>query len=1368
MRKYKYFVGGLIAITLSFFMFGRVGVSANETETEIAVISQEESAAATQAATQAQAQTEEPKSKPEEKTEQKTAEEELAAAEAELAAAELALSEIPYIPQSAAQAGQTAHVEALTAAEARVAIAKEAVKAAKAKVASEKEEEIGDIDDVLGISSCKKAVGMGFLSKGICAMMSAFHSLIDWLMSLIGNSLEWRINDLLIDIWASFLPLANIAFAIVFLIIIYSTATGVGLTNYSIKKIMPRLIIIVIAVNISYYICVALADLSNIVGANLEGLFNLKEARDSYMASSNAGDLIGAAAGVGAVIFFIWFSWAMVLVALIGILAALAARYIVLFLLVAISPLAIVCALLPQTEKWFRKWLNTYVQMLVAYPVFMLAWYGVRWIEYNRILSADGNVIGMIIALLLPIAPLFVVKPALKMGGGMMAKLSNGIEKGLQGSPLGTAAKNIEKTRQNNFKAKLPDIHPKDLKKPTVEAADEERDKRLLALAKAKGLKDGENDFTDAGQAKAALQKQAQDLEKDGDSDGSVDINNRLNDINDVHKQLGGDLDEDENRENMEYNEKNSKKIDRRRMLNKGLLRGSRFVTGESRAAKMQDAEQLLEANRKRRNAEDGQNRLDKERPEYDENGNLIPPKPKNPILNSASRPGVLELEKAKLDADIADKTLQNAVTEQKLGASVNDGRTGVLFGAQSSLNQANRNDETLAEALKADEGIQKNADIINTEKARAIGKVGEVAENSHKTLVEEMNTNAVDEATIKLKEKREKMLNIQQEAKEAKTAQVNIKKAEDKVTDMDKLVKESEKELNEFEKKNKEMIEIADGDGGTDETVEAKIKYDDLVKKVKINQESLKKATSNRDTVVEKNRDLASSTVAKEAEFKAAQLDYQTNERAELNNNVTFRAMNSAKVAENAKVSYEAAVNRASRGLTSEVNAQKVNQIKDQSVADLDLDKSTRLAQDKEMQKINFKTRATKERAVNIDRVVNVDYANVIKADVTTSIGGMDLATYAGGGGLRDTEGSLRKSNNLARTRAEGAANKISDADWVETQSIMKSYLDNNPTEARWDEFYDKNTKRPLGILETAVNNGDTATISAIVEYQKSKGQVQKANLALDTLAKSDAGKHDPIARQFIANESIKMGKSDYSADSFGKYRGKMDEIGRGDIALCKEEWAQVEPDGSVPARVALDASGKLIEGKGIIEVKDESGKVMSYKLEYNPTFTVSQGVDSGKMADWDKDSWEWLAETSPENTERIREKYGFINYSGKASKNKTDLAMEVDFKGNKAKAQENLNTIAKKIDTESINPSSWAYVKSVFLDGKPTKSNGQRVNDKRLELDEDSQKVLLEAFESFQANPELKKRLPPSELELMSEYMKKIKEKTLYSPEI
>src|SRR5690606_19726524 len=66
--------------------------------------------------------------------------------------------------------------------------------------------------------------------------------------------------------WELVRNVANALFVLAFMIIIYSQITGRGGGGYNIKRMLPKLIIAVIMVNVSYYACAAVIDVSNILG----------------------------------------------------------------------------------------------------------------------------------------------------------------------------------------------------------------------------------------------------------------------------------------------------------------------------------------------------------------------------------------------------------------------------------------------------------------------------------------------------------------------------------------------------------------------------------------------------------------------------------------------------------------------------------------------------------------------------------------------------------------------------------------------------------------------------------------------------------------------------------------------------------------------------------------------------------------------------------------------------------------------------------------------------------------------------------------------------------------------------------------------
>lgn len=190
------------------------------------------------------------------------------------------------------------------------------------------------------------------------------------------------------DAWELARNIANLMFIIAFLIIIFSQVTGRGLNNYGIKKMLPRLVIAAIAVNASYYICQLMVDLSNVMGYEFKNFLTqiagtvsdrsampIQTSVDTQTTEGTMGTLGYIAIGVlalGTVIYFLPVLMSVILVIAVTcmvIILILLLRKAIIVLLVVASPVAFVAYILPNTERFFQKWLKMFWQLLLVFPV---------------------------------------------------------------------------------------------------------------------------------------------------------------------------------------------------------------------------------------------------------------------------------------------------------------------------------------------------------------------------------------------------------------------------------------------------------------------------------------------------------------------------------------------------------------------------------------------------------------------------------------------------------------------------------------------------------------------------------------------------------------------------------------------------------------------------------------------------------------------------------------------------------------------------------------------------------------------------------------------------------------------------------------
>lgn len=326
----------------------------------------------------------------------------------------------------------------------------------------------GDEESGECISSTKDSCDLGALGWVICPSTQLIESMVNGIMQVITNQMEFKAltgsstRTGMQSGWAAIRDIANIAFAIVFLIVIYSTATSTGLNNYSIKKIIPRLVIAAILVNISFWICAAMVDLSNIAGSSAKAFIdNNMVAQVNSTADPNVnpivnsvGSFVGLIIGgtitlVGGMVVGVLF-WATAVVGLVVVLATLAFRTFALVALIVISPLAFVAYLLPNTEKWFKKWLNEFTRMLLAYPAIAFVWgltsFMIAVLSQDAGASEEGG-LSFVDAILVPLValiPAFTILPILKSSGNIMGKLTNLTQRGVDAMG-GKALKNLNK-----------------------------------------------------------------------------------------------------------------------------------------------------------------------------------------------------------------------------------------------------------------------------------------------------------------------------------------------------------------------------------------------------------------------------------------------------------------------------------------------------------------------------------------------------------------------------------------------------------------------------------------------------------------------------------------------------------------------------------------------------------------------------------------------------------------------------------------------------------------------------------------------------------------------------------------------------------
>ena len=247
------------------------------------------------------------------------------------------------------------------------------------------------------------------------------------------------------NVWASFRVYGNLFLIIALLIAVLVEAIGGGMVaNYTIKKMIPRILVAVILINLSIYVVAIMIDVFNVIGNGVydlikqpfqnAGVWHITVGGGTGVLALGLG---GAAAGVLGIIavgdgigFLLMAIGVPALLAVIGVLITIVVRQGLIVFLTITAPIAFALYCLPNTEQYFKKWWDLLIKTLVVYPVvtLIIAIAGVTSVIFGTLSNDDSwnQVLGIIAGII----PLFLIPFAFKISGGVIAQVSGMTKKG--------------------------------------------------------------------------------------------------------------------------------------------------------------------------------------------------------------------------------------------------------------------------------------------------------------------------------------------------------------------------------------------------------------------------------------------------------------------------------------------------------------------------------------------------------------------------------------------------------------------------------------------------------------------------------------------------------------------------------------------------------------------------------------------------------------------------------------------------------------------------------------------------------------------------------------------------------------------------
>lgn len=296
--------------------------------------------------------------------------------------------------------------------------------------------------------------GIGAMQWILCPTMDNTAYTADWVDEITQNMLEIQANSYkgLDTTWGQVRNIANVLIIVFLLVVIFSQLTGRGIDNYGIKKMLPRIVVMAIIVNLSLYICQIAVDLSNIFGSGLRDMFGGMGGSPSggagYVTGAITGIFAAAASGGGAAAGAATTAlavgaagWVAVVIAIIVLVLVIIVAVAILWLMVGvrqvivifcilISPLAFAAFILPNTQNLFKKWWELFKAALIIFPI-CGAVSGISAMIRNMVengsiqLGTAGNLIVMVLPFLVFFLLPMLLKNAIaalgKVGGALTA-----------------------------------------------------------------------------------------------------------------------------------------------------------------------------------------------------------------------------------------------------------------------------------------------------------------------------------------------------------------------------------------------------------------------------------------------------------------------------------------------------------------------------------------------------------------------------------------------------------------------------------------------------------------------------------------------------------------------------------------------------------------------------------------------------------------------------------------------------------------------------------------------------------------------------------------------------------------------------------
>lgn len=313
------------------------------------------------------------------------------------------------------------------------------------------------------------------LTYVICPIINSAQRAVQNFYAAITNELDIDVNayfdesgsnqvgSSLYEAWSSIRYIGLSILVVVALVMVISQAMSLDIFDaYTIRKVLPRLILAVILITLSWELCKFGIQLANDVGRGIRALVefpfrdipapNVGGAANTLVVAGSIGTVALASTFgiIGTVMFLVT-----ALIAVVVAFATLIFRKMLIVLLVVTAPFAIACLVLPNTQRVWKMWWENFFKALMLFPLIALFIAGSAVFAKIAGLTSQGDndLLTQLIIFAAVFGPFFALPMAFKLAGGALAGVAGLASRGggIVGSPASSIRNNRQKKQQEKW-----------------------------------------------------------------------------------------------------------------------------------------------------------------------------------------------------------------------------------------------------------------------------------------------------------------------------------------------------------------------------------------------------------------------------------------------------------------------------------------------------------------------------------------------------------------------------------------------------------------------------------------------------------------------------------------------------------------------------------------------------------------------------------------------------------------------------------------------------------------------------------------------------------------------------------------------------